>query len=487
MRVAIIHYHLRPGGVTQVIRNALAALAETGVQAVVFSGEPPSPTMPVKPCAVLDALGYHDTASQHSPEDTVKDLISTAKQQLGGMPDVWHIHNHALGKNLILPEVVYLLARQGQRLLLQIHDFAEDLRADNYKFLRDYLCPEEPEQLGARLYPQGSHIHYALLNQRDLAFLKAAGGQPEQFHHLPNAVSMEDGKATEMPQEKTFHGKLYFYPVRAIRRKNIGELLFWSAIATEEGHFAIARAPQNPVALPIYDDWVKFAQSLRLPVEFGLGETWKGEFSQLLSSASALVTTSVAEGFGLAFLEPWFVKRPLIGRKLPEITDEFEDRGIDLSTLYTRLDIPVEWVGRDHVHHAVQTALAKVYDAYERRGRPDDVERAVHAAISGEYVDFGRLNEPLQKMVIEHLMQTSSARNEISTHLLPKQKDHQDEIIERNYTVVMEQYNLKKYQERLLSLYHTVAESETGSLRELNATVLLDQFLASERFCLLRT
>jgi hypothetical protein len=382
---------------------------------------------------------------------------------------------------------VYLLAQQGQHLLLQIHDFSEDLRADNYTFLRDHLCPEKPEKLGSRLYPQGPHIHYALLNQRDLTFLKTAGVQPEQFHHLPNAVSMEAREDTEMPQSKKFQGKLFFYPVRGIRRKNIGEVLFWSAIATEEERFAIARAPQNPMARPIYDDWVRFARSLRLPVEFRFSETWPGAFSELLRSASALLTTSVAEGFGLAFLEPWLVKRPLIGRKLPEITNEFETAGVELSTLYSRLDIPVDWVGRDHVHHVIQTALTKVYNVYARQCQPDDVEHAVHSAIIGDYVDFGRLNESLQKMVIEHLVQVPSARDEIPTVLFSKQDVLQHEIIQHNYSVVMEQYNLNKYQERLLSLYHTVAESKAGALRELNATVLLDQFLAPERFCLLRT
>ena len=38
------------------------------------------------------------------------------------------------------------------------------------------------------------------------------------------------------------------------------------------------------------------------------------DFAALLASAHALVTTSVAEGFGLAFLEPWLMGRPLAGR-----------------------------------------------------------------------------------------------------------------------------------------------------------------------------
>ena len=42
MKVAIVHYHLEPGGVTRVIENALASIASTGVpiETVVLSGRP---------------------------------------------------------------------------------------------------------------------------------------------------------------------------------------------------------------------------------------------------------------------------------------------------------------------------------------------------------------------------------------------------------------------------------------------------------------
>ena len=42
-----------------------------------------------------------------------------------------------------------------------------------------------------------------------------------------------------------------------------------------------------------------------------------------MASAHRLVTTSVAEGFGLAFLEPWLFGKGLLGRNLPEITVDF--------------------------------------------------------------------------------------------------------------------------------------------------------------------
>ena len=107
MRVAIVHYHLRPGGVTRVIQNALTALEEVNatVQTVILAGEPPSSAMPVPSSVVVESLRY-STSTNLSPKQVLADLESAAASVLGGKPDLWHFHNHALGKNLIVPEVV---------------------------------------------------------------------------------------------------------------------------------------------------------------------------------------------------------------------------------------------------------------------------------------------------------------------------------------------------------------------------------------------
>ena len=44
MRVAIVHYHLKPGGVTRVIENTIRALNEKGIESMVFCSEKPLQT-----------------------------------------------------------------------------------------------------------------------------------------------------------------------------------------------------------------------------------------------------------------------------------------------------------------------------------------------------------------------------------------------------------------------------------------------------------
>ncbi len=490
MRIVIVHYHLRPGGVTRVIQHMLAALAamtgEDGLtedmRVLVLTSEPPTPSMPISSdYAIIEGLKY-STSSNFSVEQISAQLETTATEKLGGPPDVWHVHNHSLAKNLIVPEIVYHLAKKGRPLLLHIHDLAEDGRPNNYKLLRDYFG--DSLTLGAHVYPQAPHIHYSFINHRDLNFFKATNMKETQLHSLPDPIELEDQENADLSRKN--NTRLFLYPTRAIRRKNLGEFLFWSTFAENEDRFAVTRSPKNPLQQPIYNDWVAFAQALDLPVDFALGERWSGDFTNLLQSARFLVSTSISEGFGLAFLEPWLAGRPLVGRKLPEITNAFEKAGIDLSGLYDKLLIPTEWVGQNRVYQEVQTRLTQAYEAYGRTVTSDDIERAVQAIITGDYIDFGRLNEPLQKSVIERIVREPSLKKETVPLTLEPSGDYAS-LISQNCELVKGQYNLHQYGKRLYQIYQAVAGSETGPISGINADKLLDKYLAPERFWLLNT
>lgn len=488
MRVAIIHYHLRPGGVTRVIQQTLDALDTTNasIKTVTLTGEPPHADMPVEPYAVVEWLRYGATPHAPAPQ-LAAELRAAATQALGGRPDIWHIHNHALGKNLTLPAVVSYLAEQGERLLLHLHDFAEDGRPANYRLLQEISAP---------LYPQGTHVYYGVLNQRDHRFLQAAGIPENQLRDLPNPIHRQphtDSPPAPGVSKLCFDGQsraltlpLILYPVRGIRRKNLGEFLLWVALAEHGETFAISRAPQNPAEQPRYTEWVALAESLRLPVAFGIGERWPGTFDSLMAAASAIITTSVAEGFGLTFLEPWLADRVVVGRKLPEITTEFEQAGIDLSCLYDRLEIPLNWIGRERIEDEIRRALPPVYAAYGRAATPDDIRCAVNAAIRDDMVDMGRLSETLQQDVIRQVAQSAAKRDEVSPNRLLTGNNKTDQI-QQNRETIERRFHLAAYGIRLLRIYEELAAAPVSALPPLDRQRLLDQFLAPERFCLLRT
>jgi glycosyltransferase involved in cell wall biosynthesis len=461
MNVAVVHYHARPGGVTRVVERAVESLGERA-HCLFFTGEAARGDTPLqKKIRTVPNLGY-STEQKFQPLE----LLKRARGTFGGEPDVWHIHNHSLGKNPALTQEVSNLAMAGQKILLQIHDFAEDGRPDNYTNLG---------KLKERLYPVAPHIHYAALNNRDFNFLKAAGIPEENLHLLPNAVSAFGNLKLETQNPEPF----YVYPCRAIRRKNIGELLLWSA-AMPDAKFAVTLAPKNPDVKPIYDAWVAFAAELGLNVEFDAGANTP--FEEMIAKADALITTSIAEGFGLAFLEPWLAGKPLVGRNLPEITADFERHGLDLSALYNRLGVPLTskaWNIGGEFFQTLETQMRAAAEAYGRDWSDERFDAARSELVQNGTVDFGILDEELQRVIIRAAKEDPS--------MFGDGLGDASAQVAGNRAVVEQAYSPEAYGDHLASIYHELQKTKPGSVRYADGGKLLDEFLNPARFNLLRT
>lgn len=339
------------------------------------------------------------------------------------------------------------------------------------------------EKFGAIAYPQAAHVHYATLSERDSRVLRAAGAQPTATHWLPNPVvaPAAERSATAISWEGQ---RRLLYPTRAIRRKNIGEVILWALLGKTRDAFALTLAPASRTDRAIYATWKKYARRWRLPIQFEVGLTPGASLAAWLRAATAVITTSVAEGFGLAFLEPWLADRPVLGRNLPEITSEFRRGGIRLPFMYERLDIPVRWIGARPLRQALAGGLAKSYRVYGRSLPVDAVERAYEAAVQNGAVDFGKLNEPLQLAVIDTLRRFPRQRR----HIRPGQLAAGSKIatVRNNAALIAKTCNSERYGERLMAVYRQLLRERPGPLTHLAADIILDNFLAPERFCLLR-
>jgi glycosyltransferase involved in cell wall biosynthesis len=486
MRVAIVHYHLHLGGVTRVIQNAVVALERQGVQAAVLTGELPEHSIEgLEKVQAVPGLGYEGVRAPWTSRELATGLLEAARSELGAPPDLWHIHNHSLGKNLALPEAVRHLAEDGHHLFLQIHDFAEDGRPENYRQLLARVGEGDPARLAGRLYPQAANVHYAVLNGRDRGFLASAGIARPRLHLMPNAVWVEAG-GEPAPTPYPNAPPLWLYPTRAIRRKNLGEFLLLAALAPSGHRFATTLAPKNPLERPRYEGWLAFATELELPVELGVTDRAPERFDELVRSAHALVTTSIAEGFGLAFLEPWLMGRAVVGRDLPELSAEFREAGINLDALYRRLEVPLAWLDQGALRDRIGTGLRRYLGAYGREPAADARERVWGAWVKKDRVDFGRLDEELQREVIRRVAGAPGSHREVRPGGLPSQVGS-PELITRNRQAILESFGLDAYGERLLGLYRRLAAASPEAPVGLSADALLDQFLAPERLYLLRT
>lgn len=485
MRVAIVHYHLRAGGVSGVIRHGVNALQDRSVAVVVLSGAAPDGNWSC-PVGVVEGLDYlsKGNVTGRAANLLAERMKRAATRALGRSPDIWHIHNHALGKNPALTMAVRRLADEGQHILLQIHDFAEDGRPALYRRMLHQVAKGDIDLFGAVAYPQAPYVHYAALNQRDARFLQSAGTRKAFIHWLPNPVMLPaDNNSSNAVKWEGKHR--FLYPTRALRRKNIGEALLWAVAGKPNDSFALTLAPTSNTDRVVYNVWKKYARRWRLPILFEVGMTSHASLGCWMMAATAIITTSVAEGFGLAFLEPWLAGRPVAGRDLPEITNEFRDTGVRLHSLYDRLEVPLSWIGADKFRRALYRGLKQSRRVYGRPLTSDGCDCAYDAAVRGNNVDFGRLNESLQLAVMEQIRSFPRLRRRIGPMSLDS--GLKDSDVAYNTEAIRKAYNLKQYGARLMAVYTQLLKSRAGPVSCLSAERLLDQFLAPERFCLLRT
>ena len=98
MKIAIVHYHLKPGGITTVIKHQLEALSND-CEVLLLTGELPDP--PIYGNTILiPELGYNNASTKLSnPEEVANILSQTIISTFGDKCDVLHIHNPLLAKN----------------------------------------------------------------------------------------------------------------------------------------------------------------------------------------------------------------------------------------------------------------------------------------------------------------------------------------------------------------------------------------------------
>jgi len=409
-------------------------------------------------------------------KDLYDECLKIATKSLGAPPTIWHIHNPTLGKNAAFPEMIHRMATSMTPLLLQTHDFAEDGRPSNYQILTDLTYPIAPQ------------IEFATLNHRDAAMLHDVGIQ--HISILPPPVDTHPITKTPAPQP------LLLYPVRGIRRKNLGEATLLAAAS----HYPIAVTlpPRNPEWIPYHDRWRNLAHELRLNIEFAVVDRISpsphhknSSYESWLKQCTHILTTSINEGFGLAFLEPITHQTPVIGRDLPQITQDFPKLHGD--NLYQALLIPRPWLDAHAITETIQNQWIKNHLDYHYPLTAQHQDQLwEHLNRFPDHFDFGDLPEESQENIIR-LIQTNPELSEsilvLTTtttmtfpHWLEKALNHTSPNVE-----AIKPWSLQAHSNTLLSIYSRLATSDPQLPQWLDNTTLLPHFLQPDRFCILHS
>lgn len=463
MKIAFLHYHLKPGGVTTVLRHQVRAL-DGYAECIVLSGAPPPADFPC-PVYHIPGIGYDGNEIGATPPEKTADAIKTSlHDHFSGPCDLLHIHNPILAKNHFFLDIVKSLQQSGLSLFLQVHDFAEDGRPG--AFFRDVDYP--------------ANCHYGVINLRDYHILIDAGLVPEGVHYLPNCIVPFDSA----PVSRTEPYGLY--PVRAIRRKNIGEALLLSFFLPENGAIYITQPPNSLADFASYNHWKSYVEAHHLPVFFEMGI--QRDFEDLVASARWVLTTSITEGFGFTFLEPWTAGKLLMGRILPEICADFLNHGIQLTHLYEGIQIPKDWIGIQCIVDRFRACLEANRQAFGDIWPNEWMEDCLQSLQQRETIDFGMLDEHFQTTIIDHVRLNPAKRNAM-LQLNPVLEtmfsiENASAMIGRNRDRVVSLYHPDRYRERLIDLYAHILKTPVQQC--IDRKVLLAGFLKFNNFSLLK-
>ncbi|MBN2486282.1 MAG: glycosyltransferase [Bacteroidales bacterium] len=347
MNIYIFHYHLNPGGVTRIIELQYLALKQCDPQGsvTVLTGNCPDKEFWLRKGIKiivnpdLNYLPKHQPVSPQQCENIVGFFRKTCHK-----PCILHLHNVNLGKNPLVTVAAYKLSSEGYNIVNHAHDFSED-RPENQLFLEEVSASITGVPLQSIMYPGHNNYKYAVLNQFDYNRLSGFGiGKPDLFL-LPNPVFLDS--ATEMPvteaqKEKLFNTLglnpsklLVTYPVRVIRRKNIAEFILLALLFKDIANWVVTQPPKNPAELTEYNQWKTFCTENNIKIFWEAGN--KVGFESLIAISDYCITTSIREGFGMAYLEPWLLGTPVIGRDLPMVTEGLKNSGIGFPMLWEKL------------------------------------------------------------------------------------------------------------------------------------------------------
>ena len=108
MKIAFIHYHLRTGGVTTVLKQQAEAISDSN-DVLVLTGELPESRLWAD-IRYIPGLGYDSFAEKtHAPDDVAEAIIKTILSKWKNGCDILHVHNPTLAKNKSFLKILKLL------------------------------------------------------------------------------------------------------------------------------------------------------------------------------------------------------------------------------------------------------------------------------------------------------------------------------------------------------------------------------------------
>ncbi len=443
-------------------------------------------------------------------------------------PYILHSQNISLGKNPTATMALRLIARAAIErklplwLINHIHDFAENNRPEQMRSF--YGCSGRRDEAFARgfMYPNLPNIVYLTINSADIDNLLTMGISRDRIFLMPDPIDSEPytkGPLWERSERELatielkptdFKGlmvrrlegyvasknqvfdpslPILLSPLKVMRRKNNSESLLLLTLFRRLGHdyqLLISLDANSPSDAAYSKRLKDFALRHRIPVTIGFGHELisegggrrisKGVVKQfglcdLYALCEGVLTTSVVEGFGLAYHEGWLCKRPVVGRKIPQVVRDFEAAGMSFDHTYEKMAVSLDdlpdlgnRLRREYGEEIRKSRLGpKAQEIFPPHPSDDIVDAKIFSVGGADCIDFADLSLNMQLELIDKLdsdlpfADRFVERNPAVARSLEIIGNRDSQAVERlinsNAAATRRSYSLKATAERLKNIY----------------------------------
>jgi len=590
LRLGMMHYHLKPGGVISVMRDMADALRRHSryeeLRIDVFSSmsnegrakrifgrskSDGSADLNVKdiPAFAYNKDRYPDRSSFINATDTLAHEILRRIDLSASTPDfpyVLHSHNISLGKNptatMAFKRIAEIAVEKSLPLWLinQVHDFGENNRPEGIKAFMNCTGRQDEAFALTFMYPNSPNIFYLTINSADIQNLLTIGIPDERIFLLPDPIDVrhyeqkplwekdyEELSVMGLPpadyraimlrnlsdyaaaNNQIFDASLpiLLSPVKMMRRKNHLEALLLLMLFRHLGRsyqLLITLDANSPPDVAYSRRFKQFVSSRNMAVVNGFGKdivsaTGRARIrngrvrrfgmGDLYALCSAVITTSIVEGFGLAYHEGWLGRRVVAGRKIEEIAFDFENSGMDFSHMYKRLAVSLSDLPdlRKRLCEAYEIKIGKLPGGRSgsacaaRPSAPEIVEAKIFRAGNEDCVDFADLSVDMQVELLGLLDENPELAGRMidrnpavrATYNLLEDcasGPNETDLVKKNAEVVRSRYSLQAMARRLEHLFEIGdslyrKRSECVSLTPENHERIIQRYRAPEHMRLL--
>ena len=144
---------------------------------------------------------------------------------------------------------------------------------------------------------------------------------------------------------------------------------------------------------------------------------------KLMIASDLCLTTSIREGFGMVFLEPWLLGTPVMGRNIDYVTSDLIESGVRFPLLYEEIMVKT----------------------------------------GNGITDFAKLEMNQQQQIIGRVLQDEAFAEKIRRQnpaLLKLFDEVPGVVIENNRKVIEEKYSLNNYAHTLYEVYRKMVEHD---------------------------